>query len=189
MIKYIPFIVVIFMNVYFGPIVPFVVVLIVVVGVVVEFGFLVTFLRVWSLSGRRHSISPKVFDPLCHGRWQFFHLSNNIIVTSALYKCQTYNLISSTRLSNNALQWSFKGGRITSPKSPVIVISYLISLAIFTFWLMYTRFITRMSSTHKNWLKCKKYISFFTLRCKTGNSNSLGTWSYSFLVSRPHLNS
>ena len=149
MIKYIPFIVVIFMNVYFGPIVPFVVVLIVVVGVVVEFCFLVTFLRVWSLSGRRHSISPKVFDPLCHGRWQFFHLSNNIIVTSALYKCQTYNLISSTRLSNNALQWSFKGGWITSPKSPVKVISYLISLAIFTFWLMFTRFITRMSSTHK----------------------------------------
>ena len=110
-----PAVLVIFMNVYFGPIVPFVVVLIVVVGVVVDFGFLVTFLRVWSLSGRRHSISPKVFDPLCHGRWQFFHLSNNIIVTSALYKCQTYNLISSTRLSNNALQWSFKGGRITKP--------------------------------------------------------------------------
>ena len=75
MIKYIPFIVVIFMNVYFGPIVPFVVVLIVVVDVVVvELGFLVTFLRVWLLSGRRHSISPKVFDPLCHGRWHIFHL-------------------------------------------------------------------------------------------------------------------
>ena len=54
--------------------------------VVVDFGFLVTFLRLWPLSGRRHSISPNVFRPVCQWRWQDFHLNNNIIVISSIAK-------------------------------------------------------------------------------------------------------
>ena len=76
---------------------PYVIVLAVVVVAaaavvaVVKFGCLVTFLRFWSLTGWRHSISPKVFNQLSHGRWQVFHLNNNnIIVICPTHKHQYF---------------------------------------------------------------------------------------------------
>ena len=147
----------------------FVVVLVVVVPVVVvEFGFLVTFLRVWPLSGRRHSISPNVFKPVCHCRWQVFHLNNNIMIIFSHCPKEMSN--------KHEIQFDFlnmlvqimdcnKAAKVDkSPQNPVKVISSQIGYIFehfHTFGCFGRSFQHIISSTHQKWLKCKKNIYFF----------------------------